>query len=57
MNRIRLLEDNLSLISGLSFVLKKSVEKIFRIRFDDLIRYKQKNVKQHREYGKILERP
>lgn len=42
MNRIRLLEDNLSLISGLSFVLKKSVEKIFRIRFDDLIRYKQK---------------
>ena len=42
MNRIRLLEDDLSLISGLSFALKKSVEKIFRIRFDDLIKYKQK---------------
>lgn len=42
MSRIRLLEDDLSLISGLSFALKKSVEKIFRIRFDDLIKYKQK---------------
>ena len=42
MNRICLLEDDLSLISGLSFVLKKSVEKNFKIRFDDLIRYKQK---------------